>query len=137
MRNARNWRKLVLGCLLSLLLPTVYYKLNGNRWRTVNHVMIQREVIDPDPIDPDPDAFDSALETAPLQISTFEGFNNETGTDSFIVPNIIHYIRFNKVTFSFVDYVCIRSAYINHRPQRIFFHTNVTFLLDIIVVYHY
>jgi Glycosyltransferase sugar-binding region containing DXD motif len=55
----------------------------------------------------------------------FEGFNNETGVDEFIVPNVIHYIRFNKTSFSFVDYVCIRSAWINHRPEIIYFHTNV------------
>jgi len=124
MRNARNWRKLLAGCLLSLLLPTVYYKFNGNRWRTPNDVMMHRDVVDLDAVDPDPNELDPALEAAPVEISTFEGFNNETGTDSFIVPNIVHYIRFNKATFSFVDYVCIRSAYVNHRPQRIFFHTN-------------
>ena len=55
----------------------------------------------------------------------FDGFNNETGADEFIVPNVIHYIRFNKTSFSFVDYVCIRSAWINHRPETIYFHTNV------------
>ena len=130
MRNARSWRKLLVGCLVSLLLPTVYYKLNGNRWRTANGEMMHRDVVHLDPVDPDPDGLDPAIEPTPVEISTFEGFNNETGTDSFIVPNIIHYIRFNKATFSFVDYVCVRSAYVNHRPQRIFFHTNVIFLFS-------
>lgn len=60
-------------------------------------------------------------------MKSFEGFNNETGAKNLIVPNIIHYIRFNKTTFNFIEYVCIRSAYVNHRPQHIFIHTNVTF----------
>ena len=55
----------------------------------------------------------------------FEGFDNETGSDQFLVPNIVHYIRFNKTEFSFVDYICIRSAYLHHRPDFIYFHTNV------------
>lgn len=48
-----------------------------------------------------------------------------TGSSSFIVPDVIHYLRFNQSTFTFVDYVCIRSAYVNHKPQRIIFHTNL------------
>ena len=56
---------------------------------------------------------------------SFTNFDNVTGSNDFIVPNIIHYLRFNKTSFSFVDYCCIRSAYINQRPDFIFFHTNV------------
>ena len=58
-------------------------------------------------------------------MNKFEGFNNETGGDVFFIPNIIHYIRFNKTEFSFVDYICIRSAYLHHHPDFIYFHTNV------------
>jgi hypothetical protein len=50
--------------------------------------------------------------------------NNTTQGNSDIVPNVIHFIRFNKTTFTFVDYVCIRSAYLNHNPDFIYFHAN-------------
>ena len=55
----------------------------------------------------------------------FANFDNVTGADGFVVPNIVHYIRFNKTSFSFVDYCCVRSALINQRPDFIFLHTNV------------
>ena len=41
------------------------------------------------------------------------------------MPNIIHFIRFNKTTFSFVDYVCLKAAYRNHRPDHFYIHTDV------------
>ena len=55
----------------------------------------------------------------------FNGFNNETGADHFIVPNIVHYVRFYKKSWTFVEYICMRSAYINQRPDYIFIHTDV------------
>lgn len=54
----------------------------------------------------------------------FEGFNNETGADHLIVPNVIHYIRFNKPEFSFGEFICLQSAYRYQRPDKIFLHTN-------------
>lgn len=54
----------------------------------------------------------------------FDGFDNETGSDDFIVPNIIHLIRFNQTEFSFVDYICIQSAFRNHGPDQFYIHTN-------------
>ena len=56
---------------------------------------------------------------------SFEGFNNVTGADRFIVPNIIHFIRFNLTEYSFVDYVVIRAAMRNHRPDYFYIHTDV------------
>ncbi len=55
----------------------------------------------------------------------FEGFDNQTGTGRLIVPNIIHYIRFNRTALTFVEYVCLRSAYLRQQPERILVHTNV------------
>lgn len=78
------------------------------------------------------DAFDSVLkELALVQdrqadlLDRFHGFNNETGVDELIVPNIIHYIRFKKKSWSFVEYICLRSAYVQQRPDYIFIHTDV------------
>ena len=51
--------------------------------------------------------------------------NNETGSDQLIVPNIIHYVRFNKAEYSFVDYVCLKAALRNHRPDQFYIHTDV------------
>lgn len=59
------------------------------------------------------------------KFSQFDTFDNATGSSDYLVPNIVHYIRFNKTSFNFVEYCCIRSAFINHRPDYIFFHTNV------------
>lgn len=52
-------------------------------------------------------------------------YNNETGAGHFIVPNIIHFIRFNKSEYSFVDYVCLKAAFRNHRPDNFYIHTDV------------
>ena len=56
---------------------------------------------------------------------TFKDFDNDTGTDRFIVPNIIHFIRFNQTEYSFIDYVVIKAAMRNHRPDFFYIHTNV------------
>ena len=56
---------------------------------------------------------------------SFEGFNNVTGADRFIVPNIIHFIRFNLTEYSFIDYVVIKAAMRNHRPDYFYIHTDV------------
>ena len=59
------------------------------------------------------------------QFNQFDEFDNETGSMHFLVPNIIHYVRFNQTKFNFIDYICLRSAYMNQRPDFIFVHTNV------------
>jgi len=58
-------------------------------------------------------------------ISQFDGFNNETGMDHFIVPNIIHLIRFNQSEFTFLNYMCLQAAYHHHGPDFFYIHTNV------------
>ena len=65
------------------------------------------------------------LTSSQTNYSEFVGFNNETGADHFIVPNIVHYVRFYKKSWTFVEYICMRSAYINQRPDYIFIHTDV------------
>lgn len=75
----------------------------------------------------------SLLETFPTTLFVsnqsdsihFENFDNETGANHLIVPNIVHYVRLNKRSWSFVEYICLRSAYVNQRPDFIFIHTNV------------
>jgi hypothetical protein len=59
--------------------------------------------------------------------SPFDGFNNETGTSDgeYIVPNIIHFLFFDITELSFVDAVCVLAAFKNHRPEKIYFHTNM------------
>lgn len=58
------------------------------------------------------------------ELIDFEGFDNETGLDRLIVPNIVHFIRFNKSEISFVDFVVIQAAYRNQRPDYIYLHTD-------------
>lgn len=59
----------------------------------------------------------------------FEGFNNETGLASgeYLVPNFVHFLRFNEVEFDFVDFIVVLSALRHQKPERLFFHTNVRF----------
>ena len=59
------------------------------------------------------------------QLRNFEAFNNETGSKSMIIPNIIHFIQFDQKTISFIHFICICSAFYNHGPTSIFLHTNV------------
>jgi len=60
----------------------------------------------------------------PLHLN-FEGFNNVTGTLNFIVPNIVHFIRFQQIRFTFVEYISLISVYTYHRPSLIIIHTDV------------
>lgn len=57
--------------------------------------------------------------------SVFENFNNVTGVNCFIVPNIIHYVRFNQTEYSFTDYIVLLAAMRNHRPDWFYIHTDV------------
>ena len=59
------------------------------------------------------------------QNGSFEGFNYVTGADRFIVPNIIHFIRFKQEEYSLIDYVVIKAAMRNHRPDYFYIHTDV------------
>uniref|UniRef100_A0A8D8ZN82 Alpha-1,4-N-acetylglucosaminyltransferase n=1 Tax=Cacopsylla melanoneura TaxID=428564 RepID=A0A8D8ZN82_9HEMI len=56
----------------------------------------------------------------------FRGFNNYTGYPSgcYVVPDIVHLIKFNQDTFSFIEMICIASVLINHKPNRLMIHTN-------------
>jgi len=56
---------------------------------------------------------------------SFIGFNNVTGDKNLIVPNIIHYIHFDQKILPFVPFICICSAFYNHRPSKIYIHLNV------------
>ncbi|CAF0761589.1 unnamed protein product [Didymodactylos carnosus] len=54
----------------------------------------------------------------------FTGFDNVSGVNYYLVPNVIHIIRFNKKTFDFVDVVCLRAAYRAQKPDKFVIHTN-------------
>ncbi|XP_069702053.1 uncharacterized protein [Periplaneta americana] len=64
---------------------------------------------------------------AKIEGSSFEGFNNETGSvnGDYIVPNYVHFIFFGKSFIDYVTAVCVLAAFKNQRPEKIFFHTNV------------
>ncbi|PSN54203.1 hypothetical protein C0J52_03535 [Blattella germanica] len=61
----------------------------------------------------------------PMERKSFEGFNNETGAKEFIVPNIVHFLRFQSPNFTFVHAVTTLAAFKNQRPEKIMFHTDV------------
>ena len=57
----------------------------------------------------------------------FERFDNnsaKTFNGLLIVPNVIHYIRFDKPRFTFAEYICLRSAFVNQNPDKVYIHTN-------------
>ena len=55
----------------------------------------------------------------------FDGFDNETGALSYIVPNLIHFIRLNKTGLSFTDLIVIRAAHLAQKPDSIYIHTDM------------
>ena len=55
----------------------------------------------------------------------FTNFNNETGADRMIIPNIIHYVRLNMTEYSLVEYLCVKAALRHHRPDYFYIHTDV------------
>jgi Glycosyltransferase sugar-binding region containing DXD motif len=54
-----------------------------------------------------------------------DDFDNVTGADKYIVPNIIHFIRFKTFELNFIDYVVLKAAMRNHKPDKFFIHTNI------------
>lgn len=60
----------------------------------------------------------------------FEGFDNVNGVPNgrLIVPNYIHFLRYgaNLQNVNFMDAVCILSAFKNQKPDKLFFHTNLS-----------
>ncbi|KAL1450795.1 hypothetical protein WDU94_003115 [Cyamophila willieti] len=69
---------------------------------------------------------ESDLKHFPNGSVDFRGFNNYTGYSSgcYVVPDIVHYIKFNQDEFSFIEMICIASILINHKPSRLMIHTN-------------
>uniref|UniRef100_A0A0A9ZGS2 tRNA-dihydrouridine(47) synthase [NAD(P)(+)] n=1 Tax=Lygus hesperus TaxID=30085 RepID=A0A0A9ZGS2_LYGHE len=57
----------------------------------------------------------------------FEGFDNISGTPDgcFIVPNVVHFVRFGKPEFSFEEAVCVIAAAKNQKPEAIYFHMDI------------
>ena len=58
-------------------------------------------------------------------VTDFTHFDNVQGSSQLIVPNIVHFVHFDKEKISFLGFICILSAHYNHRPNLIFLHTNV------------
>ena len=102
----------VLKNLISLLLASVLKLFN--KWKYGDVIELPSSVLEA-----------LKLTLNQTNYSEFGGFNNETGADHFIVPNIVHYVRFRKKSGTFVQYICMHSAYIIQRPDFIFIHTDV------------
>lgn len=47
----------------------------------------------------------------PLRAHRFDNFDNVTGTEEFIVPNVIHFILFGQNSLEFVSFLSILSAF--------------------------
>ncbi|KAG8283753.1 uncharacterized protein LOC124366252 [Homalodisca vitripennis] len=57
----------------------------------------------------------------------FTGFNNETGTADghYIIPNYVHFLKFQYATFNFIHMICVLAAFKHQRPEKLFIHTDV------------
>jgi mannosyltransferase OCH1-like enzyme len=55
-------------------------------------------------------------------ILSFENFDNQTGSNVSIVPNIVHLIYFEKSKLRFFEMINIFSIYFNHNPELIYIH---------------
>ncbi|CAN7944849.1 unnamed protein product, partial [Ixodes hexagonus] len=55
-------------------------------------------------------------------VMDFTNADNETGFSTFIVPNIVHFIRLGRVPLSLAEVVCMRAAWIQQRPERLMIH---------------
>lgn len=60
------------------------------------------------------------------RLEDFDNFDNVTGTSSgvYIVPNIVHFIRFGKGQVTFLEAVCLFAALKNQKPQKLVIHTD-------------
>ncbi|XP_034233306.1 uncharacterized protein LOC117640652 [Thrips palmi] len=139
-------RRMLLVPLIAVLLILLYaWTLRGSRWPAKHYHRITNWE-QPDPQElldllPLPDGDPTVLPEAAMRIilakepyvppkrekRNFEGFNNETGDASgeYIVPNFVHFLRFNQEEFDFLDFVVVLSALRHQKPERLFFHTNV------------
>lgn len=59
------------------------------------------------------------------EILDFESFDNQNGSMTFIVPNIVHLLYLNTTTLKFYQAINIYSIYLNHRPDLIYIHCDL------------
>ena len=125
-------KKLIVSVLVSSLI--LYTSLNlfltfyDERWNETGVTTLLPEYNLDSPLESPLMGDDGELAITESADLFFYGFDNETGRTFdglLIVPNVIHYIRFNQTKFSFIDYVCLRSSYLAQKPDRIYLHTNV------------
>lgn len=62
--------------------------------------------------------------TPAVEFEEFHQFNNSVPSSEFIVPNIVHFIRFGCHPLTFIDAVCILAAWKHQTPNIIFIHTD-------------
>jgi hypothetical protein len=62
------------------------------------------------------------LENSDYDMFDFEGFDNQTGSDRLIVPNIVHLIYLNSTEIKFYQAINIYSIFLNQKPEKIFIH---------------
>jgi hypothetical protein len=55
-------------------------------------------------------------------IIDFEGFDNQKGSQDYIIPNIVHLLYLNTTRIAFYQMINIFSIYFNHNPDLIFIH---------------
>uniref|UniRef100_A0A0K8TDW6 Uncharacterized protein n=3 Tax=Lygus hesperus TaxID=30085 RepID=A0A0K8TDW6_LYGHE len=59
-----------------------------------------------------------------LKNHTIERSRKSQPSDDFIVPNIMHFIRYGSNRLSFIEAICILAALEHQAPEKLFFHTD-------------
>lgn len=63
------------------------------------------------------------VESSVYNLNFTSGVINATDRN-YVIPNIVHYVRYKSKRLSFVEYICLRSAYVKQKPDFIFVHTD-------------
>ncbi|XP_076316303.1 uncharacterized protein LOC143228818 [Tachypleus tridentatus] len=56
------------------------------------------------------------------EIVDFAGADNETGFSTFIIPNVVHFVRLENHQMNFVDVVTLKAAFLHQSPEKIVIH---------------
>lgn len=117
--NCHQFSRLILTTSIILNI-IILLKINYNDWRTCPPQKEETTVLTPAEV--------YNVDNKPLWAMdlNFEqlNFSNITGNPSgcYLVPNIVHFVRFGMKPITYVEMICILAAFKNQKPDTIFFH---------------
>lgn len=64
------------------------------------------------------------------EVFDFEDFDNENGSENYVVPNVVHLIYLNLTSISFDYMITLYSIFLNQNPQKIYIHCDKCLFKD-------